>query len=52
MTIYTYDVVKDHCCVQATGNEGLLSIIAAAGIHNESISRMFQSKDLSQLVHN
>ena len=52
MTIYTYDAVKAHCCVQATGNEGLLSVIAVAGIHNESISRTVRSKDLSQLVQN
>ena len=52
MTIYTYDAVKAHCCIKVTGNEGLLNIIAAAGVHNESISRTFQSEDLSQLVHN
>ena len=37
--------------VSGSGNEGLLSVIAAAGIHNESISS-FQSEGLSQLVQN
>ena len=50
MTIYTYDAVKAHCCIKVTGNEGLLNIIAAAGVHNESISYTFRSEDLSQLV--
>ena len=44
------DAVKAHCCIHVTGNEGLLSIIAAAGVHNEVISRTFWFKDLSQLV--
>ena len=52
MTIYTYDAVKAHCCVQATGNEGVFSVIAAAGIHKKFMSRTFRSEDPSQLVHN
>ena len=39
-------------CVQVTGNEGLLSVIAAAGIQNESISRTFRSEGLYQKSHN
>ena len=39
-------------CVQVTGNEGLLSVIAAAEIQNESISRTFQSKGLFIKSHN
>ena len=35
------DVVKAYCCIQVTGNEGLSSVIAAAGIHTESISKIF-----------
>ena len=49
--VFILDLVHANCCVGV--NEGkLLSNSAGTGVHQQSISRIFRSVDLSQLVYN
>ena len=43
---------RTHCCVEGNSTRELLNVIVAAKIHIASISRMFQSGDLSQPMLN
>ena len=44
--------LKAHCYMESTGSREVVSVVAAAEINNKSISRIFQSEELSQLMQN
>ena len=46
----TYNTVEAHCCVGVLVMEVLDKIAAAGLTNNNSMSRTFRSRDLSQLV--